>query len=122
MKNSIFRSKKFYLSLIIIIAASGSIFFFPMNIGEQYTCFYHRLFDPPQSDVTLDASIDNQDNISNQATHSNLSQHHSVLLDKYLDQYAFIWWSSVALLALCVYLFFKLKRNVVVNESSLTLE
>ena len=122
MQKSIFTSKKFILGLIIFITASGSIFFFPMNIGDRYTCFYHRLFDPPQSDVTIDASIDNQDNISKHATHSNLSQHHSALLDKYLDQYAFIWWSSVALLALCMYLFFKLKKNVVVNDSSLTLE
>jgi hypothetical protein len=43
-------------------------------------------------------------------------------LHNYLHQYAFIWWGSVGLLVLCMYLFFKQKRNVKVNNSGLTVK
>ena len=40
MITGLFKTKKFYLVIIILIATSGSIFFFPMNIGGKYTCYY----------------------------------------------------------------------------------
>ena len=120
MQKSVFRCKKFYLVTIILIAAAGSIFFFPMNMSDQYTCFYHRLFDPPQYTASLKTATDTHGDVSNQDIHNELSQHHSVLLDNYLDQYAFIWWSSVGLWSICVYLFFKLRRNIKNHCCSLT--
>lgn len=122
MKENAVRGKKFYLGLIILIAASGTIFFFPMNIGGRYTCFYHRLFDPPQSSEAVNSSPMLQDYNSGQEIHYESSHQQSELLHNYLHQYAFIWWGSVGLLALCVYLFIKQKRNQKVNESRLTLK
>jgi hypothetical protein len=135
MKSKMFKSKKFYLGIIILIATSGSIFFFPMNLGEKYTCFYHRIFNHshPVSDVNaLNQHQDGKNNLSksgdnnlsngtSKQNNSETSQHGSVLLDNYLHQYAFPWWASVSLLALCIYLLLKIKRKVRTDESSLTM-
>lgn len=122
MAKNIFKRKKIYLGLIIFFAASGTIFFFPMNIGGQYTCFYHRLFDPPQSNADSDVLVNNQNVIPNHELCAEASHHDTILLDNYLHQYAFIWWGSVGVLALCFYIFFKLRRNLKVNDSSPTLK
>lgn len=108
--------------MIFLIAAAGSIFFFPMNIGGRYTCFYHRLFDPPQAESGLNASINNQGKILSGHTNQMNGHDHSVLLDNYLHQYAFIWWGSVGILALCIYIFFKIKKDIKVNDPNLTVK
>jgi hypothetical protein len=110
MKKGQLKIKKFYLGIIILLATSGSILFFPINIGGRYTCFYHRIFDPYQLSSDHDVSHTIQDNIPGQETHTESSHQHSDLLDNYLHRYAFIWWGSVGLLALGIYLFLKVKK------------
>lgn len=124
--------RKFYLAVIILITALGSVLFFPMNIGGRYTCFYHRIFNAshPVFGASVSAhthhrvenSPGSDDNHNNGQENMSPSDHDSSLLDAYLNFYAFIWWGSVGLLALFIYLFFKLKRNVKVKESSLTIK
>ena len=118
-----------------LIATSGSIFFFPMNIGEKYTCFYHRIFDHshPVSDANASGHFqDGKKNLSKSGDHNlndmasrhnntETTHHGSLLLDNYLHQYAFPWWASVGLLALCIYLLLKTKRKVRTDKSSLTM-
>jgi hypothetical protein len=118
MRKEKFIPKKMYLGMIILIAASGSLLFFPMNIGGHYTCFYHRLFDPPQTESGFRASINIQDNSSNDNADQVSGNDHSALLDNYLHRYAFIWWGSIVVLTLALYLFRKYKRKVKMNESS----
>ena len=119
MKNNRARSKKFYLGLIILIAASGTIFFFPLNIGGRYTCFYHRIFDSPQSIASADGSYMQDDYRSGQDIHIESPQQYADLLHNYLKKYAFIWWGSVGILAFCIYVFLKLKKTTNMNNSSL---
>lgn len=134
MVGTMFKNKKIYLGIIILIATAGSLFFFPMNIGGRYTCFYHRLFDHSHP-VTQVSGMDHQQDMEERmstAGNQNLSDnanrevstqtthHGSILLDNYLHQYAFPWWASIGLLALGIYLFLKIKRNLKEKESSLT--
>jgi len=134
MKRKVFKTKKYYLIIIVLLATAGSIFFFPMNIGGRYTCFYHRVFDHSHPVSHVNAVNHHQDvemGISKSGDHelgekvtglNNTSTHNhgSILLDNYLHQYALPWWASVGLLAFGIYLFLKLKKNVKGKESSLT--
>jgi hypothetical protein len=131
-----FKRKTLYLIMILLITAAGTIFFFPMNIGGKYTCFYHRIFNhsQPVSNINVvnhhpegkqDLSKFGDPNVSDVASkHDNTESSHleSVLLDNYLHQYAFPWWASVGIMALCISFLLKLKKNVRENESSLTVK
>lgn len=135
MQFKLFKNKKLSLGIIILIAISGSIFFFPMNIGGKYTCFYHRIFNHthPVSDINaMDHHQKGNANLSKSENYdlhdqvsangkNNTFHHGSLLLDNYLHQYAFLWWTSIGLLALCIYLVLKIKQNITVNEYILTL-
>ena len=136
MEFRLFKNKKLSLGIIILIAVSGSIFFFPINIGGKYTCFYHRIFDHthPVSDINVmdhhhkvNTNLSKSENsklqnkVSGNAM-NNTPHHSSLLLDNYLHQYAFLWWTSIGLLALCIYMVLKIKQNINVNESNLTLK
>ena len=96
--------------MIIFIAAAGVIFFFPMNIAGRYTCFYHRLFDSPQSAGTAAVVHSHMDH-SGVSDRADESHGQSVLLENYLHHYAFLWWASVGMLALFGYLFLKARRD-----------
>jgi hypothetical protein len=136
MKLKQINNKKLTLGIIILITISGSIFFFPINIGGKYTCFYHRIFDHtnPVSDINemdhhhkVNTNLSKSENydLHNQVSGNSINNtphHGSLLLDNYLHQYAFLWWTSIGLLALCIYLVLKIKQNINVNESNLTLK
>ena len=136
MKGRLFRSKKFYLSIIVLLATSGTIFFFPMNIDGQYTCYYHRIFNHshPVSEVNMldhrqtgyknfSKSDDyKMSNRTSEQSDTEVLHNGSALLDKYLHQYALAWWASVGILALCIYWHRKLKQKVTANKSSITVK
>jgi hypothetical protein len=136
MKTSVLKGKKLYLIMILLITAAGTVFFFPMNIGGKYTCFYHRIFYPsqPVSDVNAldhhqegieDISKFGDHNVSDLASKQDNTEtlhHGSLLLDNYLHQYAFPWWASVGIFTLCMSLLLKQKKSVRGNESSLTVK
>ncbi len=133
--------------VLFFIAFSGSIFFFPISLGERYTCLYHRLFnshDQVNENTKPTSSYDKgkrkselsenyagndlkndeaavQDNSSEQKESGQelISAHGSVLLDKYIHYYAFPWWISVALTALSIFLWKRLKRDYKKNQSDL---
>ncbi len=131
-----FSTKKVYLSMILLITSAGAVFFFPMNIGGQYTCFFHRIFDhghpvsefPVTSDhgeTHVNSSSTTHQDMNNHAGGMDISEtghHSSELLDNYLQKYAFPWWASIGLLALCIYLLLKIKGNITENESKLTVK
>ncbi len=136
MKNSVFKRKKFYLIMILLITTAGTVFFFPMNIGGKYTCYYHRIINHSQPVLnvnTLDHHQEGIEDISKSGNHNlsdvvsnqdntKSSHHGSLLLDNYLHQYAFFWWASVGIFALCISLLLRLKKNVRGNKYSLTVK
>jgi len=121
-----FKTKKVYLSMILLITSAGTVFFFPMNLGGQYTCFFHRIFDHahPVSEVPIAADHPATPLNSSGTSHQDMTikeggmdisetgHHGSELLDNYLLQYAFPWWTSIGLLALCIYMWIKQERNM----------
>lgn len=98
-------TKILLLGMVIIIAFSGSIFFFPMNIDGKYTCLYHRLIDHshPLTDVMI--------------SDHKMNHHHSTLLSNYLHLYALPWWISIGLVSLCIYLVLRFRNSVAKKES-----
>ena len=129
-----FKRKELYLIIVLLITTAGTVFFFPMNIGGKYTCYYHRIIDhshPVTNVNTLDYHQEGIEDISKSGNHNlsdvasiqdntKSSHHGSLLLDNYLHHYAFPWWASVGIFALCIGLLLKLKKNVRGNKSSLT--
>ncbi len=125
MKFMIHEFKKTYLLVIVLMATAGTVFFFPVNIGGKYTCFYHRIFhhsQPIPDGMILDhhqkqiknvkeSNIHNPTNAVNSPVDNESSPHGSGLMDNYLHQYAFPWWTSVGLLSLCIYLLLKVKKS-----------
>jgi len=105
--------------MIIFVAAAGMVFFFPMNIAGRYTCFYHRLFDPPQSQMSTATVVHDHNDHNGGDSQAGMSHGQSVLLDNYLHHYALIWWASVGVLALFGYLFLKAKRDPHKNDSGI---
>ena len=129
-------SKINYLVIGIVITTLGTVFFFPLTIDGRYTCFFHRIFNHthPVSDINaMDQQQEEKTELSKSGNHdlhnqlsgndkNNTSHHGSMLLDNYLHQYAFPWWASIGLLALCIYLVLRLKNNLTENDSSLTVK
>jgi hypothetical protein len=112
--------KKLYLGVIIFVAVAGVVFFFPMNIAGRYTCFYHRLFDPPQSSRSDVAVVHNHKDHNEGDDRADDSHGQSVLLDNYLRHYALLWWISVGMLAIFGYLFLKAMRDTDHDDSGLS--
>ncbi len=122
---NIHKFKKTYLLIIVLIAVAGTVFFFPVNISGKYTCFYHRIFrhsQPVPDGMVLDhhqeqinnvteSNIHNLTDAANSPVDKESSPHGSGLMDNYLHQYAFPWWTSVGLLSLCIYLLLKIKKS-----------
>jgi hypothetical protein len=137
MRKMILGSKIKYFVIGIVITTFWTVFFFPLTIDGRYTCFFHRIFDHSHPVSNIDngekAHIHSEetkqpdnwnsliaDGSSNRRTEN--TTHGSVLLDKYLEQYAFVWWTSIGLLALCIYLVLRQKKIIKVNELNLTVK
>jgi hypothetical protein len=107
-----------------------------MNIGGNYSCFYHKVIDHAHPfettpeiahEITTAEIMSPSDDIKlKKRTHlpksSKNAHHSSVLLDNYIHQYALQWWLSIGLLAISSYLLLKLKRNSIRNESNFTVK
>ena len=91
--------KKHLLIVLISIGIIGTVIFFPVNINDHYTCLFHRLQD---NSITL-SEISLHDGGNN--------MHHSIL-EIYLQGYAFLWWTSIALFTISI-IFLK---KIVVRE------
>lgn len=116
---------KIILFALVVITAVGSVFFFPLIIAEKYTCYYHQIFDHshpvvegrineplPGKNNNITASDNHYSRHTTHAQGNKASLHRgSLMLESYLHQYAFAWWTSVGLLALCIYLLLKLKKQ-----------
>jgi hypothetical protein len=130
MGKRILKSKINYLVISIMITASGTVFFFPLNIDGKYTCFYHRIFDhshPVSNEANLEHrhihsedlnQTENKNSTPNDKKNNDDSRnkvigthYRSVLLENYLHQYAFVWWLSLGLLALSIFMWLKLKKQ-----------
>ena len=79
--------------LILILAITGVIFFFPFKIGES-TCLFGHLTNICIYDL---------------ASHNGHGGH--LMLNHYLRHFALVWWASIGLLAYMVYKLRKSQRG-----------
>jgi hypothetical protein len=104
-KNILERRGIFYLLILLSIGILGSIFFFPINFNNQYTCLYHRIFAPEHHNYevmgTDDLVLSVKKNYENEEIHSEL-------IKKYIVPFGFVWWSSLAII---VFAFFLLNKE-----------
>lgn len=85
--------------LLLAAGIAGAVLFFPVNIQDQYTCLYHRLFSPEHS-YTHSTGVD-----ISQTQEEDLLRH-------YLSPFGLLWWGSLLLTALSIY---SLKRLPFLN-------
>ncbi|MCK6619719.1 MAG: hypothetical protein HUU32_04545 [Calditrichaceae bacterium] len=82
--------KKNILLLVLAAGIAGAVLFFPVNINNQYTCLYHRLFSPGHSYT--------------HSTGDDISQTQKEdLLNRYLSPFGLLWWGSLLITALSIY-------------------
>ena len=105
MNRLIFYKNKTVLSIMLLVAIIGSIFFLPIYLDAKYTCLYHLFFNTENpvhnSENLTDGITDNQNQQKN--SNHNMHKHGEKMLNMYMSNYAFIWWSSLALAVFCVY-------------------
>jgi len=125
----------------ILITCLGTIIFFPLNINGKYTCIFHRIFDhshPVLIDLSpenghihildIDPTVGENNTLRDQGDNNSTEQemimasHGSVLLDKYLDEYAFRWWASIGFLALSIMMWINLRKKSRNNNSNMAIQ
>jgi hypothetical protein len=90
LKKGRFSKYKTLILILLGLSILGVIFFFPVNIHNQYTCLYQRLF--------------SQEHSYSPAEKTDVSQTQKEdLLHRYLSSFGFIWWGSLLLTALSLY-------------------
>lgn len=76
------RGRHLGIALLLGIGILGTVFFFPINMNNQYTCLYHRMVSPGHS-----------------------YPHHPIdILQEYVTPFGLLWWGSLLLTALGIYL------------------
>jgi len=97
------RIRKITIVILLLLGMGilGVVVFFPVNINNQYTCLYHRLFSPEHSyPHTSGVNI--------------TSIQKEILLNRYLTPFGLLWWGSLLLTALSIY---GLKRQASKNDN-----
>ena len=91
--------KKHLLIGLIILGFIGTVIFFPVNIGNQYTCLFHRIMD---DSITF----------SEFSIHGNMENMHHSILKFYLKGFAYFWWTSILALVLGIYFHKRTKKLI----------
>ena len=87
------KKSKYPFLIFLLLGLFGGLLFFPVQLSDGYTCFYHRIFD-------------NDHPVMHHAQHQKLLNMHSSgheFMDRYIHSYAWFWWGSLALLAFTIY-------------------
>lgn len=76
------------LVAILLIAMVGTVMFFPLNMKSGKTCLFHRTFGGDEDYIR---------------GHVPYAERAHAMLHRYLAPYGFIWWLSLAVVALSIY-------------------
>ncbi len=91
-----FKNKIYITTLLIIIPGLIGVFlFFPVNLGDVYTCLFHRIFFQ---------GVGSNPEFSGFSSASAMVDH-SHLVRKYLMPFGIIWWFSLALVGWGIFRF-----------------
>ena len=95
---------KFLMLLLLLIGIAGSILFFPVNINNRYTCLGDKIVAHHQQRLneldSLEKDMIHHVNISGQ------SNHHDLLMQKYVYPFGIFWWLSLGVVSLGIYMLF----------------
>lgn len=86
-------------SVLIVFGIIGTVLFFPISLGDDFTCIFHRLI----GDVHQEENAEERTLISHSSRHHTLSGGHNASLNFYIRHFSVFWWGSLGLLALGVY-------------------
>lgn len=99
-------NRKFLRILVYLLICSGvvgTVLFFPINLGDEHTCLYHRVF-VKKSGIRPQTSRYSSILESNDQASQDRSKEHMVhqrqLLDKYVIPYGISWWGSLGLIGI----------------------
>ena len=92
------RAKQSIIIMTIVLGLAGTVFFFPVPMGDQSSCCYESMFGGNENCQCKQAMKEHAAHEGMMSGGSEMHQHGSVLLDSYLHHYAFPWWISVGLL------------------------
>jgi len=108
---------------LMMMGLMGGILFFPVNIKNQYSCLYHCYLSPSRNEVITFDLLDTVEMVEpeNIRTMSSLEERNlediqSRLLANYLVPYGILWWLSLGLLIVVIYL---LRMNQAVKRRNL---
>ena len=126
---------KKFLIITVFVSGLGTVFFFPLDIDGKYTCFYHGIIDhahgvtksvhpemtpihdtgtPRSKPMTTKQDGDHHKNPTHGvAPHMS---HGSILLDKYIDRYAIVWWISAVLFVFTVLKWQRFRKIKLIKE------
>ncbi|KAA3616780.1 MAG: hypothetical protein D8M58_17395 [Calditrichaeota bacterium] len=93
------KTAKHIIIALLVLGTLGGLLFFPVQLSDGYTCFYHRIFD---ADFPV-LGHEHSDNLASNGDH-----HGTGMMDVYMGGYAFIWWGSLVLVSFSIY---SLKRR-----------
>lgn len=92
------RKNKSIIISILLIAIVGTVIFFPLNMKSGKTCLFHRLFGGDEENLP---------------GHVPYAERAHIMLHRYLSPFGFIWWLSLAVLALGIY---QLKKSTIKSK------
>ncbi len=105
-KRSIPGKKLLLVAALLGIGLWGSVFFFPMNLGNNHTCLYHRMICPRHSLMAETRPADRP-----LYRHGMSDSMHGQLVNRYVMPFGFLWWGSLGLLAFGVYSIKKISQK-----------
>jgi hypothetical protein len=94
------KKRSILLAVLLLVAGIwGTVFFFPVHLGESNTCIYHRIVKPAdtqhfQAGYT---AVEHKDPYQENQVGNTPEQEQ--LLKDYLFPFGFAWWISLALIA-----------------------
>lgn len=82
------RINKSVIVSILLISVLGAIIFFPLNLKSGKTCLYHRMFGGDEENLP---------------GHVPYMERAHIMLSRYLTPFGYMWWLSLAILAVSIY-------------------
>ncbi|MFZ0391833.1 MAG: hypothetical protein WAN36_15335 [Calditrichia bacterium] len=113
MKKKLDKKSVPWIFLMLLIGGAGAVSFFPLNLESRYTCLYHR-WRSGNKNCQMRQQLRRTNESGYQRTEANTSpdsqrpeqftrtsqpSSSGILLNTYLQGYAFLWWGSLILVA-----------------------
>ncbi len=84
--------------VLLTVGFIGTVLFFPISLGDNFTCLFHRLI----GDVH-NHSDEQLENLTQPVHSSEGGKSHSASLNFYIRHFSIYWWGSLLILACGIY-------------------